>query len=130
MAWPDTIRSEQSTAEVAVQCEVGADALGWVVVSCLVTDGLPPRGELLAGAAGGIEEWMDRPAADVLAAVRPRCETLGRRVRARVIPVGPRGVVVEGVATDLNDEGSLVVKTDDGRSQPVRPQNLGVLELP
>ena len=38
------------------------------------------------------------------------CTTLGRRVRAT--PIG--GDVVEGLARDLNERGSLLIQTDDG----------------
>ena len=51
-------------------------------------------------------EALDRPA-DVLSRYRERCATLGRRVRVE----GP-ATTVEGVATDVDEEGRLVV---DGR---------------
>jgi BirA family biotin operon repressor/biotin-[acetyl-CoA-carboxylase] ligase len=38
------------------------------------------------------------------------CRTLGRRVRAT--PIG--GEMVEGLARDLNERGSLLIETDDG----------------
>ncbi|MDQ4091431.1 MAG: biotin--[acetyl-CoA-carboxylase] ligase, partial [Actinomycetota bacterium] len=45
---------------------------------------------------------------DVLGPYRRRCTTLGRRVRVQ-LPTG----TLEGVATDVEDDGRLVV---DGRS--------------
>jgi BirA family biotin operon repressor/biotin-[acetyl-CoA-carboxylase] ligase len=47
---------------------------------------------------------------DVLRAYRGRCATLGRRVRARTTD----GDTVEGEATDLDDDGGLVVRTTGG----------------
>ncbi len=51
-------------------------------------------------------DGLDRPA-DVLGRYRERCATLGRRVRVE----GP-AATVEGVATDVDEDGRLVV---DGR---------------
>jgi BirA family transcriptional regulator, biotin operon repressor / biotin---[acetyl-CoA-carboxylase] ligase len=61
--------------------------------------------EAVAGlAAGG-------PAAEsVRSAVRAVCGTIGRRVRVEL----PSGDVLEATATDLDDEGRLVVRGDDG----------------
>jgi BirA family biotin operon repressor/biotin-[acetyl-CoA-carboxylase] ligase len=47
---------------------------------------------------------------DVLANYRQRCATLGLRVRARTTD----GELVEGEATDLDDDGGLVVRTAAG----------------
>jgi BirA family biotin operon repressor/biotin-[acetyl-CoA-carboxylase] ligase len=46
----------------------------------------------------------------VLAAYRPLCRTLGRQVRAEL----PGGRVVEGVAEDVADDGSLLLVTPAG----------------
>jgi BirA family transcriptional regulator, biotin operon repressor / biotin---[acetyl-CoA-carboxylase] ligase len=64
----------------------------------------------------------------VLFDYRPRCATLGRNVRARLIPVGPAGVEVSGRAVDALPDGALVVIRADDRRVAVRPQHLGLLE--
>lgn len=56
------------------------------------------------------ERYPQLDAREVLDDYAPRCETLGRRVRARV----PEGSV-EGVAVDLDDDGALVVEVDRRR---------------
>jgi BirA family transcriptional regulator, biotin operon repressor / biotin---[acetyl-CoA-carboxylase] ligase len=53
---------------------------------------------------------VPRAPAEILAAYRPVCATLGRRVRAGTAS----GQEVEGRAIDLDDRGSLVVETPDG----------------
>lgn len=129
IAWPDTVRrGDRVLAELAVQTDVAPGGVGWAVMSLLMRDAPSPRGPLLARLVDAVMSRAEQSADVVLAAVRARCETIGRTVRARVLPLGPRGIVVEGTATDLNDEGSLVVQTAPDRCQPVRPQDLGVLD--
>ena len=128
--WPDTVERDGTVvAQVAVQTDVDAMSVRWAVVSVLVADAASPRGPLLARAVEAIEARRTSPPEPLLADATARCSTIGRRVRARLVPMGPRGIVVEGRASRLNDEGSLVVETDSGRVQPVRPQDLGVLEV-
>ncbi|MDQ3886317.1 MAG: hypothetical protein M3308_04710, partial [Actinomycetota bacterium] len=114
--------------QVAVQTDLSPSGVNWAVVSFRVTDAPPPRGPLVARLVDTLRARVDHPVDDVLAAVRSQCATLGRRVRARLIPVGPRGIVVEGMARDLDDTGSLVVESGSERLQAVRPQDLGWLE--
>jgi BirA family biotin operon repressor/biotin-[acetyl-CoA-carboxylase] ligase len=49
-------------------------------------------------------------AADVLAAYRPRCSTVGRQVRA----TGTDGTVIEGDASDIGSNGELIIATGAG----------------
>lgn len=128
--WPDTVeRAGKVVAQVAVQSDVDPTSVRWAVVSILVPDTTPPRGPLLARAVESIEARRTSPPERLLADATARCGTIGRNVRARLVPMGPRGVVVEGRATGLNDEGSLLVETGSGRIQPVRPQDLGLLDV-
>jgi BirA family transcriptional regulator, biotin operon repressor / biotin---[acetyl-CoA-carboxylase] ligase len=55
-------------------------------------------------------EWRDTfgDASSVLPAYRERCETIGHQVRIDL----PAGDVVTGIATDVDDEGCLVVRDD------------------
>jgi len=83
-------------AEIAtsVRRETGADA---------------SREELLAALLNAFETLYEEPAEAVLAAWRSRLDTLGRRVRATL---GER--VEEGVAEDVDGDGSLLIRRDDG----------------
>lgn len=76
---------------------------------------VPTRDELLAALLGVLERR--RPELDgtdgrrgLAADLRRRCVTLGRAVRVEL-----PGSVLVGTATDLTDDGLLVVKTADGR---------------
>lgn len=51
----------------------------------------------------------------VLAGYRETCGTIGQRVRAEL----PDGKALTGVAVDVDEDGRLLVKTDDGTPQPI-----------
>lgn len=127
--WPDEIlRNGSRTAVVSMQSELGPTGVAWGVVSVLVEQARPPRGPLLARTVTAIEQRLDEDRDRVLARYRSRCATFGRRVRARLMPLGPTSPAIEGVARDAWADGSLAIETDDGRRRPVRPQDLGALE--
>ncbi len=126
--WPDeVIRNGGRVAAVGVHVEFAPQATDWAVVTALV-EARPARGPLLAQLVEAIEDRYHGQAEAVLEDYLPRCETLGRRVRARLIPLGPSGPQVVGVAADCLDDGALVLETDRGNRVAVRPQNLGILE--
>ncbi len=130
IAWPDAVHGhDHLDAQLAVHCETGPNNVRWVVISCLLAEAPRPHSPLLAAAVNAIEWWVARDADTVLAVALQRCETLGRRVRARMLPMGPRGVVIEGTAVEVTREGSLVVETGRASRRAVRPQDLGVLEV-
>jgi BirA family biotin operon repressor/biotin-[acetyl-CoA-carboxylase] ligase len=127
--WPDEVRSGGDLAgAVGVYTELGPAGTAWAVVNVFVSDAPPPRGPLLARVVDAIEARYHSSASGVLAEYLPRCETIGRRVRARLVPLGPSGVKVTGRAVRTLTDGALVVETAEGRPVAVRPQNLGVLE--
>lgn len=129
--WPDEVRREgDRVAAVGVQVELGAEADNWAVLTALVLDAPPPRPPLLAELVEAIEARYRSPSRAVLDDYLPRCETVGRTVRARLIPLGPTGHEVTGrVVTSLKD-GALMIETTDGKRVIVRPQALGLLEDP
>lgn len=127
--WPDQVRRDGVAAgAVAVQTELGPQGVRWAVVNVLVLEAAPPRGPLLARVVEGVEARSRSPAADVLGEYVPRCETIGRRVRARLIPMGPAGAQVTGRAVRALADGALLIETAGGRRVAVRPQGLGRLE--
>jgi BirA family biotin operon repressor/biotin-[acetyl-CoA-carboxylase] ligase len=128
--WPDEVRrGNRRVAAVGVNAHLGPARVEWAVVSVVIPDAEPPRGPLLARALAAIEARCSATPDAVLYDYRPRCETLGRTVRARLIPVGPAGPQVTGRAADALLDGALViVRDDDGRRIAVRPQHLGLLE--
>lgn len=90
------------------------DELATIATSLRLATGQPQdRVRVLAALLGSLEEWIDRFVADgagaIAAAWRERTSFLGRRLR---IADGAR--TVEGVARDVDDEGALLLDTDDG----------------
>lgn len=129
IAWPDEVRRGGTRAgAVGAWVELGAEGVQWAVVNVLVPGVAPPRGATLARVVAAIEGCLRAPAEMVLADYRARCETLGRPVRARLIPLGPSGPQVEGRAVDALADGALVIETARGARVAVRPQNLGLLD--
>lgn len=127
--WPDEVwTSDRRAAAVGVHTELGAERVDWAIVTVLVEEASPPRAPLLARVLAAIDERGGAAPEDVLEDYRVRCETIGRSVRARLVPMGPAGVVVEGEAVDVRDDGALVVVVASGRRVVVPPQHLGVLD--
>lgn len=129
--WPDRLhRRTEPAALVGVQTEARDARLRWAVLNVLVPAAEPPRADLLARIVEAVETRMGQPPEAVLEQARPRCATLGRRVLARMLPLGSAAPTIEGVATDLTDDGGLRIQRDDGAGVVVLPQAIGFLEDP
>lgn len=127
--WPDELRrGDVRAAAVGAQVELGPRGTVWAVLNVLVQEASPPRGPLLARLVEAIEARYRSPAQPVLADYLPRCRTIGRRVNARLIPLGPGGPQVTGRAVRSVADGALIIETARGSRVAVRPQNLGILE--
>jgi BirA family biotin operon repressor/biotin-[acetyl-CoA-carboxylase] ligase len=125
LEWPDTVVDR---AALGVHTEAGHGGVQWAVVNAFVPGAPPPRAELLARVVSAVEARAGEPRTRVLAEYLRRCTTIGRRVTARVIPLGPNELRVTGVAATVKTDGSLVVETDDARRIAVLPHHLGFLE--
>lgn len=131
--WPDTVLGTADggpLAQLGVYVEPGPLGIAWATITVLVGAAMPPRGPLLAGLVDRIEERLLEDPDRVLGDFRERCATLGRQVRARLIPMGPSGPEVVGEAVDVLEDGALVIRTERGSRVAVPPQNLGLLEDP
>ncbi len=127
--WPDEVEADGTVVvRLGIHAELGPARVDWAVVTVLLQAPEGPRNEALADAIASIEHAHGRAPAEVLAELRPRCVTLGGRVRALLVPMGPAGPRVEGDASDLKDDGALVIATPAGGRIAVRPQHLGMLE--
>ncbi len=127
--WPDLVLvGEAQAGAVGVQVSHGPATTEWAVISVLVAQPESPRPALLARIVEAIEARSSSVPPDVLADYLQRCRTLGQRVRARLIPMGPTGPRVTGKAVGSLTDGALVIETDEGKRIAVRPQNLGLLE--
>lgn len=126
--WPDEVhRDADLRARVGVQTGIAAGSITWAVVSVLRRDVDPAQATATAVAA--IERRLGDDPGSVLADHRARVATLGQRVRARMVPMGPAGVVHEGEAVAVRDDGGLAIRTAAGALLRVVPQALGMLEL-
>jgi BirA family transcriptional regulator, biotin operon repressor / biotin---[acetyl-CoA-carboxylase] ligase len=129
LEWPDEVYADgERAAAVGIQTELEAVTTEWAVVSVLVEHARPPRAAELARVVEAIESRYRSSTVPVLADYLRRCRTIGRRVRARMIPLGPGGVVIEGTAVNVLTDGALVLETAAERRTAVRPQSLGRLE--
>lgn len=125
--WPDEVRVEGERAgAVSVRVSVGMTGFLWAVVSVLVVEAPPPRPPLLRRVVEGIERRYAAEPEAVLADYLPRCETLGRSVRARLI--GERRAQPPGRAVTARQDGALVVENPEGRRLAFRPQSLQRLD--
>lgn len=132
LAWPDEVHGPGGTplARLGAHVELGPARSRWVTVTVLVEQAAAPRAALLAELVRALEHRFAAPPGVVLADYLARCDTLGRRWRARLIPMGPGGPEVIGEAVDVLADGALVLRTDRGHRVAVPPQNLGLLEPP
>lgn len=129
IVWPDEVRlAGQRVGAVGVWAEPALARVAWAVVNVFVPGAAPPRAPLVARIVTAVERRLRTPEEQVLAEFRSRCETFGRKVRARLIPMGPAGPRVQGLAVDALISGALTVETADGRRTAVWPQNLGILD--
>lgn len=127
--WPDEVHVDGArAAAVGVTSELGVEGVVWAVITVLVDGLAPPRGPALARYVAAIEHGTAADPAAVLDDHRRRCATLGRRVQARLIPMGPGGVRIEGRAVDVLGDGALLVETDRGARAAVLPHHVGFLD--
>jgi BirA family transcriptional regulator, biotin operon repressor / biotin---[acetyl-CoA-carboxylase] ligase len=133
VAWPDEVHSAAGRwAAVGVHARTGAhagDRGDWAVLSALIEAARPPRAALLAAAVTALEQRLVAPVETVLADYLRRCRTIGRPVRAHLVPLGPAGRTIEGTATAVRRNGGLVVETATGGRAVIPPADLGALEV-
>ena len=125
--WPnDLLVGEAKVGGILTEAAVAEGRIDHVVVGVGVNLGDPPDIEgagglpgtdpvalvaaFLAGFAGPYLGDREDFAGRVLERYRPRCVTLGRRVRATTTD----GRTVEGTAVEVDDAGALVVDTGHG----------------
>jgi len=127
--WPDGVyRGGELAAAVGAQVEMGPAVVDWAVLSVLVVAPGYPRTQMVSRVVHAIEARLAETPATVLADYLPRSQTIGRTVRARMIPLGPGGPEVKGKAVGSLMDGALLMETPKGSRIAIRPQNLGLLE--
>lgn len=127
--WPDQVHFEdEPVGSVGVHAELGPNVILWAVINVLVPNPGQPRGPFLAQIVRAIESRLTAAPGHVLSDYLPRLRTIGRGVRARMIPMGPAGPQVTGKAVGSLMDGALLIETPKGNRVAVRPQNLGILD--
>lgn len=129
LRWPDEVWDrDHCVAAVGVDTGLGAHGLTWAVINVWLRGVAAPRGPLVERTAQAIEVRLNDDPEAVLEIVNTRCTTLGERIRARMIPLGPGGPEIEGEAATCLADGAIVVMTAHGTRVAVRPQHLGMVE--
>lgn len=112
LKWPnDLLLGDRKLGGVLVEAAGGRAIVGiginlaWAPPGAARLDA--ERDRLLELLEAALQRWWRAPADRLLQAWRERSDTLGRRVRAELA-----GEVLEGVAEDIAEDGSLIV---DGR---------------
>ncbi len=113
------------TVVVGIGLNVNAAPPLPMAISLASAVGFPmPREPLLIDLFAALEGYLDHAAAQpetVMGLWRDRLATLGRRVR-----VATPGGVLEGLAIDVDSDGALLLRLDDGT---VRPLHAGDVSL-
>jgi len=124
--WPDEIhRDGDLLAGVGMEVRLGGMGVKWAVANLLIREAQPPRGELLKSVLEAIDTRLAGDPRAVLQDYDPRCRTIGRDVRIRLLGGATR---LQGKAIEVLDDGALVLETDDGRFVPVRPQDIASID--
>lgn len=123
---PGEISSAVVTGRFNLNVDASAfpEALRDTASSLLIETGARVEPEQILNAIlGGIERRYDDEVADLIKTYSARCETIGRRVRAVLMPKGE----VAGLATGIDPFGALLVDVG-GKSVPVVIDTLRKLE--
>lgn len=125
--WPDELRDgEALVAAVGVTTAVSGGEVEWAIADVLMPRAEAPRVDVLRQVLDAVDVRLQAPGSAVVDDYDRRCTTIGERVRARLrAGTGPR---LEGTATATLDDGALVLEIADGRTAPVRPQDVRALE--
>jgi BirA family biotin operon repressor/biotin-[acetyl-CoA-carboxylase] ligase len=127
--WPGELRAAgKPVAEVAVRVAPEPGRILWAVVNVIVREAPTPRVLLLSRLVTAIEERYRQPPDEVREEYLRRCETVGERVSARLVPLGPSGRRLIGKAVDVRADGALMIEVEEGHPIPARPPNVGILE--
>jgi BirA family biotin operon repressor/biotin-[acetyl-CoA-carboxylase] ligase len=98
------------------------------VVNVIVHHSPTPRAQLLSELLVAIEARYRQPPDELREEYLKRCETVGARVSARLVPLGPSGRRLIGKAVDVRSDGALMIEVEEGHPVPARPPNVGILE--
>lgn len=129
--WPDELHHDGAVVgAVGVQPEPDRGRVRWAVVTLLVFRPEAPRGTVLERLVAALDTRLAQDPTALVDDYRDVCTTMGRRVRALILPMGSASPSFTGEAVDVTDDGGVVIATDEGQRMVVVPQSLGFLEDP
>lgn len=109
---PGVIESAVLTTRVNVglEAEDFPDAMRPDVTSLAMLERARPRSAVMAAILTALAARYEAGVPALLSAYRARCDTIGTRVRALLVPSGEAA----GLAADVDDHGGLVIETMSG----------------
>ena len=128
--WPDTIRGDDDTllAGMVDRVSSGVAGIDWAITTFYVVHFDGDRAALMAALVRTFDEHWSRPDATLVGYYKERCRTIGRRVRATFLPLGPRARQVEGEAVDITAGGGLIVVVEGDKKVTLQIADVGKLE--
>ncbi|MBA3748303.1 MAG: hypothetical protein H0W96_12555 [Solirubrobacterales bacterium] len=128
IAWPDEVRSAAGAllAAADLQIRLGREGVKFAVVTFLLPEAKPPRGELLLRVVEAVEARLAGPQEVAFEDHRNICATVGRHVRMKLMGGRAR---LEGRSLDLDEDGALVVEKASGMRVAVRPQDVSAIDV-
>src|SRR5215469_1672303 len=127
--WPDTIRDSAGLAGgIVTRVSSGVAGIEWAIATFYVVRTDEWRAELMRKLIDAFDAQWSRPDRELPQAYRERCSTVGRRVRATFLPLGPRARTVEGDAVDITAGGGLIVTVEDERKVTLQINDIGKID--
>lgn len=128
--WPDTIRDDDGglIGGVVTRVSAGVKGIDWCIVTFYVVKATGGRAQLAAQLLKGFDEHWAQPDAALQGFFKERCRTIGRRIRATFLPLGPKARRVEGEARDITGGGGLITVVEEERKVTLQIADIGRTE--
>lgn len=128
--WPDTIRDDDGrlVGGVVTRVSAGVKGIDWSIVTFYVVKATGGRAQLAAELLKGFDEHWAQPDAALQGFFKERCRTIGRRIRATFLPLGPKARRVEGEAVDVTGGGGLITLVEEERKVTLQIADIGRME--
>ncbi|MGH7686729.1 MAG: hypothetical protein ACREN2_07935 [Candidatus Dormibacteria bacterium] len=128
--WPDSITTEDGTllAGMVDRVSSGVAGIEWAITTFYVVHFDGDRAALMGELVRTFDEHWSRPDAELVGYYKERCRTMGRRVRATFLPLGPRARKVDGEAVEITAGGGLIVVVEGDKKVTLQINDIGKLE--
>jgi BirA family biotin operon repressor/biotin-[acetyl-CoA-carboxylase] ligase len=130
ITWPDQAwDGDRHLGAVAVYAEVDLFQVVWAIVSFMVDEAGEEPEQLVADILTNVDVRLEQNPENLVSEYEGMLATVGRRVTAHLIPVGPDGTRISGTALGVDINGSLKIGSGNGEGTAVHPQHVGLLEV-